>query len=160
MTGYISSSSSDYTRLAEMAGAVYTLDDGVDFSGTTVIKIADHPEVYGYEIDYIIHVRTALSYGLDEDTVAGYWEAYTAAFEDWQYAETGQVMVSGTVPVAVRLAYVAYAIHPDLIDLDRVNGYHQALVDAFYNGLEFDVSSMYFVVTADIAANFGASSDR
>ena len=160
MTGYISSSSSDYTRLAEMAGAVYALDDGVDFSGTTVIKIADHPEVYGYDIDYIVHVRTALSYGLDEDTVAGYWETYTAAFEDWQYADTGQVMVSGTVPVAVRLAYVAYAIHPDLIDLDRVNGYHQALVDAFYNGLEFDVSSMYFVVIADIAANFGASSDR
>lgn len=146
-TGYVSSATSDYTETGELAGGRFALE-GVDFASQTSLKIAEHPEVYTYDFDYIIHLRTALGYGQDAEYIQEKWEEYTAAFADWELAETGQYMVSGSICPALRIAYTASVLHPDCVDLDRVNELHQQLVDQFFNGLEFDVSSMSFVVGA------------
>ena len=69
-------------------------------------------------------------------------------FADWEHAETGQYMVSGSICPALRIAYTASVLHPECVDRDVVDDLHQRLVDEFFNGLEFDVSSMSFVVGA------------
>lgn len=143
MTGYVSGADSDYTQACVLAGGYYAIE-GVDFGGSSSIKIADHPEIYAnYDFDYIIHIRTAMGYS-QEDVESNY-ETYVAAFSDWEHADTGQYMVSGSLSIPLRIAYIATVLHPDLVDIDVINEYHQQIIDQFYNGLEFDIASMYFV---------------
>ena len=146
-TGYISSATSDYTEIAELAGGRFALE-GVDSASQTNLKIAEHPEVYTYDFDYIIHLRTTLGYGQDMAKIENDWNDYTGKFADWEHAETGQYMVSGAICPALRVAYTASVLHPECVDRDVVDELHQRLVDEFFNGLEFDVSSMIFVVGA------------
>jgi len=61
-------------------------------------------------------------------------------------------MISGTVPVALRIAYAAAAMHPDLVDVDKVDRYHQVVVDKLYDDVEFDISEMIFLVTPETFA--------
>ena len=146
-TGYISSATSDYTEIAELAGGRFALE-GVDSASQTNLKIAEHPEVYTYDFDYIIHLRTVVGYGQDMAKIESEWNNYTEKFKDWEHAETGQYMVSGAICPALRVAYTASVLHPECVDRDVVDELHQRLVDEFFNGLEFDVSSMMFVVGA------------
>ena len=146
-TGYVSSATSDYTEIGELAGGRSALE-GVDFASETNLKIAEHPEVYTYDFDYIIHLRTTLGYGQDMAKIESDWNDYTGKFADWEHAETGQYMVSGSICPALRIAYTASVLHPECVDRDVVDDLHQRLVDEFFNGLEFDVSSMSFVVGA------------
>lgn len=148
MTGYISSEGSDYTAVVLAAGSVFGLD-GVDFGGSTSIKIVDHPEVYTYDFEYIIHLRTGLSYSQTSESNASTWSTCTSPFSDWQYAESGQYVVSGTVPVPLRIAYSACALHSDVVDVDTIDAYHQQFVDLLYGGLQFDISSMSFLLTPE-----------
>ena len=146
-TGYVSSATSDYTEIGELAGGRFALE-GVDSASQTNLKIAEHPEVYTYDFDYIIHLRTTLGYGQDMAKIESDWNDYTGKFADWEHAETGQYMVSGSICPALRIAYTASVLHPECVDRDVVDDLHQRLVDEFFNGLEFDVSSMSFVVGA------------
>lgn len=146
-TGYVSSATSDYTEIGELAGGRFALE-GVDSASQTNLKIAEHPEVYTYDFDYIIHLRTTLGYGQDMAKIESDWNDYTGKFADWEHAETGQYMVSGSICPALRIAYTASVFHPECVDRDVVDDLHQRLVDEFFNGLEFDVSSMSFVVGA------------
>ena len=148
-TGGISGPNSDYTTIAELAGGKYALDDKVDFAGSTSIKIEEHPEIYTYDIDYILHLRTSVNYSQDPVKIAENYAEYTEAFADWQYADTNQYMISGSIPATLRVAYTTTVLHSDLVDIDKINDYHQQLVDQFYNGLEFDISEMTFVVGPD-----------
>lgn len=141
--GGISGENSDYTRILEIAGAKYAASS-ISAGGSNSIKISEHPEFYTLDCDYIVHIRTALNY--EQENIAENYAKYTAYFSDWKNADTGQYMVSGNVPVPLRIAYAAAALHSDVIDLDKVNEYHQQFVDKFYNGLEFDISSMKFFV--------------
>ncbi len=147
--GAISGPNSDYTRIAELAGGEYALDDNVDFAGSTSIKIEEHPEVYTYDIDYILHLRTSVNYSQDPVKIAENYAKYTSEFADWQYADTNQYMISGSIPATLRVAYTATVLHSDLVDIDTINDFHQQLVDQFFNGLEFDISEMTFVVGPD-----------
>ena len=147
MSGYLSSPSSDYSAAILAAGAEYGIPD-VDFGDSTSLKIEDHPEVYTYDFDYIIHVRSNLSYGQTQDSINGLWDTYTSKFADWEHAEDGQYLVSGMIPVPLRVAYAAALLHSDVVDIDRVNELHQEFVDQFYDK-DFDVSSMKWIVSAD-----------
>lgn len=148
MTGYVSGADSDYTSACIEAGGVYALDDNIETGGSSSIKIEDHPEIYAnYEFQYIIHIRTNMNYA--QQNIESYYETYTAAFSDWEYADTGQYMVCGSLSIPLRVAYIATIFHPDLLDIDVINDFHQQLVDQFYNGLEFDIDSMFFVFGPD-----------
>lgn len=148
--GAISSGNSDYTRFAEVAGGKFALDK-VDFGGSASIKVVDHPEIYTNEFNFIIHLRTAVNYSQSEDKIQENYEKYCDGFKDWKYAETGQYMVSGSIAASLRCAYIAVALHSDAIDMDKVNAYHQKMVDEFFNGLEFDIASMSFFVAPTTA---------
>ena len=147
MNGRISSATSDYTEIGELAGGEFGLEN-VDFGSASTIKISEHPEVYMEDFDYILHMRTSLGYSQNMEQVAEEWDKYTAAFSEWEHAETGQYMVSNSVATPLKVAYAASALHSDCVDLDRVNELHQQLVDQFFNGIELDISEMMFVVSA------------
>ena len=151
MNGRISSGTSDYTAIAVEAGGEFALTE-VDFGTSASIKISEHPEVYTYDFDYIIHFRTSLSYDQTQEDIQTAWDTYTPAFSDWEHAETGQYLVSGSVASVLRVAYIATVLHPDCVDIDRVNELHQQMVDEFFNGVQIDVDSLKFVVSAaDVA---------
>lgn len=146
MTGYLSSPGSDYTQLVEIAGGSNPLPSSI-FGTSTSAKIADHPEVYNTEFNYIIHIRTALNYGQDTEQLKSNWETYTAAFSDWKYSDSGQYMISGAIPVALRIAYAAAAMHSDVITSSSIDDYHQKFVDQFYDDKDYKISEMTFLVT-------------
>ncbi len=151
MTGYFSSGESDYTETLVKAGAVFGASN-VDFGGSASAKIADHPEFNTSDCQYVIHIRTALGYAQDAETIESNYETYCAAYSTWQHAEDGQYMISGTIPVALRIAYAAAAMHPDLVDVDKVDRYHQVVVDKLYDDVDFDISEMIFLVTPETFA--------
>ncbi len=150
MTGYLSSGESDYTDTLVKAGAVFGASN-VDFGGSASVKVADHPEFNTSDCEYVIHIRTALGYDQDLDTIKENFKTYTAAYSTWQHADDGQFMISGTVPVALRIAYAAAAMHPDLVDVHTVDRHHQQMVNKLYT-LDFDISKMTFLVTPETFA--------
>lgn len=145
MSGMISSANSDYTQMIEAGGAVFGASN-VDFGSKTSVKIADYPEFYQSDCKYVIHLRTAINYGSSVADVEKNYKTYCDKFKDWRYAETGQFMVSGTIPVPLRVAYIACALHSDVMDLSKVNDYHQQFVDQLYNGQHYNIASMKFYV--------------
>ncbi len=146
MTGYLSSTGSDYTQAVLRAGAEYGIPD-VSFGGSTSLKIEEHPEVYTYDFSYIIHLRSGLGYEQGDSALKSLWNTCTDPFADWRYADSGQYIVSGTIPPVLRVAYSAYALHSNSVDLDKIDDFHQSFVDRLYNGLDLDISSMTFVIT-------------
>ena len=113
MDGAVSSEGSDYTAVAVAAGAEFGLP-GYDFGGSTVIYVSDNLGVFDtreYSYDYILHLRTALTYGKSEADVAGYWATYANAMSLWEHANDGQILISGSIPVPCRVAYAAYAMY-------------------------------------------------
>ncbi len=149
--GSFSSADSDYTALIVKAGGVFGAA-GVDFGGASSVKYKDHPEFNACDCDVIFHIRTAIGYDQTPESVKENYEKYAAEFSTWKHADDGQYMVSGTLPIALRLAYAASALHSDLVDINVVNKYHQQLVDKLYGGLSFNISEMNFVVTPETFA--------
>ena len=147
-TGSISSDSSDYTQLCERAGGQFAIADPSVFNGLASIKIADHPEIYTNNIDRIIHLRTAITYDQTPESIKSSWDSYVKPFADAPDT-TKQVMVSGSIPVAIRCAYVCAALYSDSFSLDEVTAMHQDYIDNFYQGKTFDLSEMKFLVTAE-----------
>lgn len=151
--GQLSSAGSDYTRAALMAGGTYGLGS-VDFAGSTGIKIADHPEVYLLDFEYIFHIRNQLSYNQTAESVSEDCPPIVAYFDGWKHADTGQYIVCSTMPICLRVAYIATALHPDTVDIDKVDALHQELVDRFYEcGTDFDISGMRFILTPEDMAD-------
>ena len=149
MNGYLSTVESDYGQALTMAGAEYPLSADV-FGGSTSGKIADYPEIYAnYSFDYIIHVRSNLNYVQTQDTINSMWDTYTKAFADWEHADSGQYMVSGMIPVALRVAYSSAVFYSDAVDMDKIDDFHQQFVDKFFNGKTYDISSLDFVISID-----------
>lgn len=135
-TGAISSADSDYTAFCEAAGAAYGLS-GYDFGGSSSINVSDNLGIFDnrkYNFDNIVHIRTALTYASTPEQVAKYWSEYANAMSLWDHAYDGQVLVSGSIPVPARVAYIAYAIYGSEIDtlsLDWANGIHDKLASLY-----------------------------
>lgn len=143
--GSLSSATSDYTGFILEAGAEFALKD-FDFGGSSGLKVADRPDVFLADMDKIVHFRTNISYDQTAESNKSYWDKYTAYFSDWKNAEEGQYVIGGTMPVILRVAYAAVALYPDLVTIEEVNDYHKEIVKKFYNGLEFDIDSMNFLL--------------
>lgn len=145
MTGYISVGDSDYKEYIELAGGSYGMD-GHDFGSTTSIKIVDYPEVYTYGFDKIIHFRTAFNYGQTDETNQGYWDDYTSAFSDWEFADTEQYITGGSLPTSLRVAYAAVAMYPDQISLETIDALHMEFLEQFFPDSDLDIESMEFLL--------------
>ena len=149
--GSISSLGSDYTQLLLRAGASFGAE-GIEYGGSSSIKIKDHPEFNTVGCERVIHIRTALNYDQTPESVKKAYDDYTAEFSTWQHADDGQFMISGSIPVALRLAYAAAALHPDVVDINKVDRYHQVIANKLYDGVDFNISSMSFLVEPDVYA--------
>lgn len=116
--GDLSGPDSDYTAFVKRAGAQYGLT-GFDFGGSSAIKVADNLDVFNtnkYQYDYIVHIRTALTYANKQADIGEKWSQYANAMDRWEHAYDGQVLVSGSVPVPVRVAYIAYSMYGETVD--------------------------------------------
>ncbi len=134
--GSVSSGDSDYTAFCIAAGAKFGLE-GYDFGGSASIKVAENLGIFdtrNYSFDNIVHIRTALTYNSTTSELADYWSTYANAMSLWEHAYDGQVLVSGTIPVPARIAYIAYAVYGaevDELNLDWANGIHAKLASLY-----------------------------
>ncbi|MBR4203231.1 MAG: hypothetical protein IKQ93_06630 [Candidatus Methanomethylophilaceae archaeon] len=115
-TAAVSSADSDYTAVIEAAGAEFALK-GYDFGGSSVIYVKDNLEIFDtrkYQIDNIVHIRTALTYGSETKDIAKSWAEFANGMSLWEHAYDGQVLISGSIPVPARVAYASYAMYNDV----------------------------------------------
>lgn len=150
--GGVSSGNSDYTKVLTYAGAIFGLE-GFDFGTSTYAKVDSNKDIYTYDFDYLIHLRTSVSYG--EYDATAIWNNYTSKFPDLN-PDVKQYVVSGTVPVPVRIALVA-SIFNDSVDIDWANNIHQKFLDTFlqkynyetgtFESYGFDLSQKSFIIS-------------
>ena len=158
MNGYISSEDSDYTQMLISAGAEYGIP-GYNFGGSTSILAADNLSIFDdtkYKYDYIVHVRTTLGYSSDNAQYVKDWADYTAAFTRWENSENGQYLVSGVVPVPIRIAYCAYAMYGDSVSslsLQWANNLHAKFVHLYPGEYKnIDVGGYQYVIKSNPAS--------
>ncbi len=144
MTGYLSSKDSDYTAFCEKAGGVFGLE-GFDFGGSTSATVADNLGIFKYDFDNIVHIRTALNYGATEETIATQWASNANAMKMWEHVYDGQVIVSGSIPVPARVAYIAYALYGDSIPV---------LSKTWADGIHSDFAKLYANQSVDLTKTF------
>lgn len=157
MTGYLSSKDSDYTAFCEKAGGVFGLE-GFDFGGSTSATVADNLGIFKYDFDNIVHIRTALNYGADEATIATQWAQNANAMKMWKHVYDGQVIVSGSIPVPVRVAYIAYALYGDTIPaLSKTwaDGIHSNFTELYAKSV--DLSKTFVLTGYEFGVNFDDS---
>ena len=143
MSGYISSGGSDYTDVIVRAGAKFALE-GYDFGSSASVKPSpDHLDIYqNYSFDYIVHLRTVAGYATSTDDGLSYaqsvYKTYSDSFNLWEnYGISGsQILVSGCVPVPVRVALTAYALYgssdySDIFTLTWANEISQSFINLF-----------------------------
>lgn len=118
MNGALSSEGSDYTAACEAAGAEFGLK-GFDFGGSTSVYVDSNKGVFDtreYNFDHIIHIRTALTYKNTDATIGSLWAEYANAMGLWEKAYTGQILISGTVPVPLRVALITYEMYKGTVE--------------------------------------------
>ncbi|MCQ2078560.1 MAG: hypothetical protein MJZ38_00660 [archaeon] len=162
-TGAISSQDSDYTAFCKAAGAMFGLE-GYNFGGSTSISVADNLGIFDtrkYDYNNIVHIRTALTYAKTTDEVAAQWAEYANQMSKWDHAYDGQVLVSGSIPVPVRVAYIAYTLYnedcPSLSRLwaDNIHSsfaalYNKSLDDAPNHSLAITSSNYKVTISEDV----------
>lgn len=142
----ISTASSEYGKVLSIAGANYPLPDAIG-SGSTVASFSPGAEnwLLNYDIDYIISMRTSPEssswYGgtvLTDtlSTVKGYFMQYS----DLECYESDDVyVISGDMPVMLRIAYSAEIMYGDLFEGGWADSKHMEFA---YNFMGFDKSDM------------------
>ncbi|MCQ2085236.1 MAG: hypothetical protein MJZ21_03715, partial [archaeon] len=152
MAGYMSSADSDYTAFCLAAGAEFGLEN-FDFKGAASINTANNLSVFDnrqYSYDNIVHIRTALGYNAGADAIAKDWSTYANAMKMWEHAYDGQIMVSGVVPIPVRVAYIAYGMYGaevPTISKEWADGLHAEFTKLYAKEIT-DLSSRTFVLTS------------
>ena len=144
---YISAGGSDYTEIITSAGLKFGLEN-YNFGTTTSLKTDDYLEVYDtnkYDWDYIVHIRANLNYKGSVSTAT--LKEYTDAFgQYWKYTNgEHQYLVSGVIPVPLRVLYVESIFNDDL-SASQVDELHAKFVKDFYINSELDISGMQFFI--------------
>ena len=141
-TAAVSSENSDYTAFCLAAGTEFGLE-GYDFGGASVIYVSDNPGIFDtrlYNYDNIVHIRTGLTYGSKATEIASSWAEYANGMSLWEHAYDGQVLVSGTIPVPCRVAYIAYAVYHDILP-ELSQAWADDILSAFETYFDADVSA-------------------
>lgn len=145
---YISSGDSDYTEVLTAAGLKFGAE-GYNFGGKSSIDTWKNMELYNtekYDWDYIIHIRAKLNYsGGESDTaLKGYCDAFC---ENWKNLDgVGQFLVSGVIPVPLRILYVE-SIFNDGLSASDVDKLHEEFIENFYIHNDLDISGLKFFVS-------------
>lgn len=141
MDAYVSSGTSDYQGVLTQAGLNFGLN-GYNFNSSTSIKVADNPGIFDtskYRFDYVVHIRTAFGYGTTSSEAQSSWDKYIKGWDDWENADVDgrTLMVSGVMPVPLRIVYTLYGVYSGVIDgvtLSWANDLHQEYITGFFHG--------------------------
>ncbi|MDR0524092.1 MAG: hypothetical protein LBG62_06720 [Candidatus Methanoplasma sp.] len=153
-SGTIASTTYEYGKIVMAASGDYGLKN-FNFAGATSVKVAEQPSVFDtrlYNYDYVIQFSSFNSEGggayrgVTQAYCDGLWDEKVSHFAQWEHNDTGQYIISLGSPVMVRLAYTAAVFYPDIVSMDWADQFHQKVVDALFNGQEYDVSELTFVI--------------
>ncbi len=107
--------------------------------------------IYNYDPDVITN-RASVGYGAQD--AQALWDKYCLYFEKMDAYKDGEVyFINGSVPVCVRLAYMATIYYPDLFGTDFGSNANQEFVDEYVSALsgKYDVTKDgVFVVSKDM----------
>lgn len=134
MTNSVSGLNSDYAEAVQIAGG----RDIADWNGSKNFKTGEE-WLYEYPSEYIMHVR---SMGLDTVDRQKEWDTRAIYFENTAAYKAGHYyMINGSMPVALRIAYMAQTFNPGIFGDDFGNAYFQEYIDRFMDNLsgKYDV---------------------
>lgn len=144
--GTIASSTSDYTELLEVAGAVIPKDDS-RFSSS--VKVASADWIYGVDIDKVVSIRTGGGLGgswyLGDFTSDNVKKIFDPFFKMKAYENNEAYIIDGELPIPLRLAYAAEVLYPDLFEEGYADKLHQEFCDKFYSDSNIDISKLTFI---------------
>ena len=135
MSNYIGGLTSDYYASLIMAGATCPADWT---ESTRQFEIGDEwlldPK---YQTDYIIHFRTTLGYEpLSDADKQEMWDTYSQYFHSMDaYKDGNYVILSSSIPVHMRVAYLVSIFYPDAFGEDYGDTVHQEYIDRFIDNL-------------------------
>lgn len=145
MTNSVSGIGSDYAAAMEIAGG----KDISDWDGSRNFKTGEE-WLYEYPSEYIMHIR---SMGLDEVDKQKEWDTRAVYFKETTAYKAGHYyLINGSVPVALRIAYMAQTFNPDIFGEGYGDKYMQEYIDRFMDNLSgnYDVKTqMTSVISID-----------
>ena len=149
-TGSVSSKISDYTELIRLVGGIFGLED-YDAAGSSSVKVVDHPEIFSYDFDYVLHLRTNPGYELKTaEQLHTLMEEYGEVFTTWdEFEGHSQYIISAATPIPVRAAMVGCVLYPELYDADWVDQVHKEFAKFFPADVGIDIDDRVFIYTEE-----------
>ena len=164
---YLSARNSDYADVAVQAGGTYTLWEQSsasiyfkEYKGSSKTYEPD-PRVFEpeHQPDKIICLRTGAFLGSMANGASWYgspdlWDvekmkAYVEDFEVFNcYTGKNVTVISGDIPIVIRVLYSAVALYPDLVSKEYADEKHQEFVDTFLGGA-YKVKDCHFIFTQE-----------
>ena len=146
MSNYMGGLPSDYYAATQLAGS----KNLADWNTTTQrFNIGDEWLLNKkYDADFIIHMR-GIGYGnVDADDI---WNTYSIYFKTMgAYVDGNYYIVNGSMPVALRVLYMAHVFYPGLVTEGYIAEKHQYCIDNFMKNLSeqnYRVSDGTFIIS-------------
>lgn len=143
---------SPYTGVILAAGASYTFGDLGTGDPTAISRSFDKASdnwLYAVNVDYLAH-NSVQQYAITKETIATLKEStmanysMTKAYDDGHY-----FLFDGSMPVPVRVAYVAEQFYGEELGAGYGDKMHQDFIDKFFTDMkDFKVTDHIFVVTS------------
>ena len=156
---YVSSGTSDYTKVAVAAGGEFALADFDFGTSSSSPKMTDLGLwLKPYDVEKIVHIKTAATTGKVFS-----WYGGTAATDGKDTLQTGPLafsnteayynddvyVVCGDMPVLLRIAYVAHVLYPELFSAEWAESYNVSHSVQFLGMTESQIENGVFFVTMD-----------
>ncbi len=164
---YVSSGTSDYTKVAVTAGGEFALADFDFGTSSSSPKMTDLGLwLKPYDVEKIIHIKTAGTTG----TVFS-WYGGTAITDGVETLKTGPLafsnteayyndnvyVVCGDMPVLLRVAYAAHVLYPEVFSEEWAESYNVSHSTQFLGMTESDIrNGVFFVTMEDLGLHGGA----
>ncbi len=139
-------SETDYAKVASMGGATFA----PELIGPGTLKAGDW--MYTTESNMIVCVGGGSNetswYGGDVD-IKDFYKNMDPFTKTKIYEEGNIAVVSGHMPVPLKVMYTSAVMYPDLYDDQWLEDKHQDFVDKFYGDKNFDISKLNFTFVGD-----------
>ncbi|MBO4798581.1 MAG: dockerin type I repeat-containing protein, partial [Candidatus Methanomethylophilaceae archaeon] len=165
---YVSSGTSDYTKVAVAAGGEFALSD-YDFGTSSSSKKMTDLGLWlkDYNVDKIIHIKTAATTGKVFS-----WYGGTALTDGKETLQTGPLSLSNTnayynneiyvvcgdMPVLLRIAYVAHVLYPGVFSEEWADSYSVSHSTQFFGMTQEEAQQgIFFVSMSDLGLKGGSA---
>ena len=165
---YISSGTSDYTKVAVAAGGEFALEE-YDFGTSSSSKKMTDLGLWlkDYNVDKIIHIKTAATTGKVFS-----WYGGTALTDGAESLRTGPLALSNTnayynnniyvvcgdMPVLLRIAYAAHVLYPEIFSEEWADSYSESHSMQFFGMTKEEAQKgVFFVTMSDLGLKGGSA---